>query len=1560
MVVQPQTTAGVVLSSIGSAAGAWAMTTATLSVTSSAGVSTAGAFITAQLGLGNSWLALNLVAPGIGAFVGFVLGALIGNLFGKKKPKIPSASAETVLQIPYARYELGTVTVTNNGNRDLVTSMATTARDTLNGLIATVAYINTTAYVSNLNGYSTTQAYGHTASQIYVKVNGVQTNFSSADQAVEFGTLAAIRNTKIVGGDIFAKRAIARSPAADLTSLTGDLQIASDYRYFAGNRGVVNGFIIGAYVSLTQAEQDYYAANKVLIDKAQTQGTAALTAGELSIYNANKPTIDSIIGALENQARANPWIITLQRVSELGLDKWTSSDFYGGLQGFLSSFDLAGHGAAFENGNFVWNGADFTVSVAGGTEGVLSLLPSASADGRSATINGLDKIGYTWVNAGGATAGNDYMEYRWNGGGVTLDDQHDEQQTTYDYYWNGYEYEQYETTVTVSVSGGDDIFVGSQYNDALYGRTGWDWLDGQGGDDYIEGGDQNDTLLGGAGRDRLYGGAGDDYLAGGDGDDAQTTWGANNGGLFGGAGDDVLVGNAGADEIWGEDGDDIMIVDYDGGGVYDRYEGGAGSDTISYERFGSAAGVDFRNSSPWGDPWEYIYGDAVSAENITGSAFNDWFCGDDTANVLKGMAGNDELHGWGGDDTIEGGTGADVLNGWGGTDTLSYAGSAAGVYIDLSTGEAFGGDAEGDTFTDFENVTGSRLADQLKGNAVANRLVAGAGDDWLVATAGADRYEGGEGKDFVDYSASTEGVYLILSSYTPTFQYDGTGYTGLANGHTYNNVEGVVGSAYTDYLYGGEGDQTFIGGAGSDFLAGAAGADTYVINRGDGYDTVTEDNTGWNVLSFGENVKFSDLWFGTAGGANGWLDVGVRGDNAQFRVSANFANLNSSKIKTLDLSGAGQLDMDGIEYAPAASDNSEAVNGWSGRRDLIVAYNGDDAITGSGGAWEDKGNVVIGGLGNDTITTSGGDDQFAYDRGDGVDTITDAGGEDTLVFGATVAAEDVIYQVVGNDLYIGAKDAANAALTASQVADRVRVAGGGVKYVVMDGYSNTLMYESLNTVEYVLAGGTSIDLRKLDIAWTQQVSYNYDNYYPIALDLDGDGLNLSAVDSSQVVVKTAQGGISRIGWVGPTDGFLAVDRDGDGAINKLSEISFVQDKPGATSDLEGLRTWDSNGDGVLDKADKDFSKILLFVDANQNGRSTAKELRTLEQAGIKAINLGGTATGQTAALTTDSFVQNTISFVWADGRTGEGYDVALARRVLGSEGLYAGAYQAEWGARDEDGTLGQLLNDPKTAAKAARIHAKRGLLDKLGASYAEVKAAAQLDFSDNDKVDAAIARRWKKMDASQKAAWLSGQASGMDGQSNLAALKAISSGQALSNALAKGAQAGQDLVAQGLAQAGARVLASASDPSGGGGSTAPAGLGVDFGAASGLSSGLGGGLAASQLLDGVAAAGGAIGQDQAWWRGQAEGGLAGAGSLAALLAAMDQGPGDPARGSLSTTDDPALLQQQMLLRQAMAGFGGPAGGSAAVWNRDAVQASAVLAAAGHTTTPSALNLALAS
>ena len=1662
MVVPVRTQAGAALSSLGSTLG----TIAFGSGTSAGIVSTFAAAIHAQLAASFGRIAASIIVPGIGAFIGFVIGALIGNLFGRKKPKVPTASAETVLQLPYARYEVGSIVTANGGNRALVTSMATLARDTLNGVIGMVAYTDDTAYVSNLNGYSTTQVYGHTGNQIYVKVNGIQKNFGSSDEAVGYGTAVAIKNTKIVGGDIFAKRAIANSQATDITALASDLNLAAEYRRYLESRYEINALI------------------------------------------AASPTTEFAAG----------WLIELNSISELGLGKWSASDFYGGLRGFLDSFDLKGHGVAYENANFQWNGGnDYKVEVGGlvkvtqsnshaaqiyrlydalmgrtadagglsnwtatlnngatllsvaqsfvaspefqnrGTAAlsdsafvdwlylnvlrrpadaagkatwlselasgktrtdllvsfsesdehqlitapavaaglmvdeagldVFAILPSASADGRMVTIDGLDKIGYSWVGAGGATSGNDYMEYRWHNVGVTLDDSHDEYVSDGYQQWNGWDYDWIDTSYWTTVSGGDDIFVGSQYGDAIYGRGGWDWLDGQAGNDHLDGGDGNDTLIGRDGDDTLLGGAGDDYLSGGQGTD----------GLHGGAGNDVLVDGVGSEVLQGGDGNDTFLIAEDAtfnwfwGGDGDFNGDPNGKDTISAERlsFGVAFDIDYRPPEWNGHPDGYAANAATRAatvtdsitgawvtsdgllgiENATGSNYDDRIYGTSGDNVLMGLDGDDELYGRDGNDVLEGGAGADLLVGGGYFDTASYARSSHGVEVDLSTGLAMGGDAEGDTLQEIENLRGSNAADVLTGNFFHNRLEGLGGDDWLVATNGEDVYDGGEGLDFVDYStgfASGTSTYQVWveDGYWERDQWDNSQYwvvtgghyetqtstvsaltitlggygqvrgvDGTVSNHSFIGIEGVIGTAYADSIGGGASDDTIVAGGGADYLYGGAGADTYVMYRNDGADTIVEDNTGWNVLSFGGDIKFSELWFGTAGGANGWLDVGVRGYSAQARIGGNFAQRNNTKIKSLASHDGGALDLGSIDFGRGGTDGADTINGTTSYFDLIAAYDGADYITGSGTAWEDKGNVIIAGRGNDTISTSGGDDQFAFDRGDGFDTIIDAGGEDTIVFGASVTAEDVIYQVVGNDLYIAARNASNPNLTASQAADWIKIQGGGVKYMVYDGYSNTLMYESLNTVEYVMVGGSSIDLRKLDLAWTQSVSYNYDYAYPIALDLDGDGLNLSAVDSSEVVVRTAGGGVSRIGWVGPTDGFLAVDRNGDGAINRLSELSFVQDKLGATSDLEGLRTWDTNGDGLLDKNDRDFSKILLFVDANQNGRSTAKELRTLEEAGIAAINLGGVATGQTRALTTESFVQNTISFIWADGRTGEGYDVALARRVLGSVGYDAGGYQAEWGGKDEDGELGRLSNDPKATAKAARIKAKKGLLEAIGASYDEVKAAAQLDFSDHDRVDASIAKRWKKMSASEQASWLTGQ-------ETAGKVRLISAGQAEANGLNAAAKARQDVVEQGYAQAGATMTASGPGQAAAAGQAAgPGGLGVGFGAAD-----LGLSIAGGEPLDAGPAYGGAAGQADAWWRQDAGGGLLGGGSLGARLAAMDAEPGRGLGRLASGIVDADLLQRQALLRQAMAGFGGQSGGGAAVWTRDGASTQVPLAA----------------
>ena len=103
--------------------------------------------------------------------------------------------------------------------------------------------------------------------------------------------------------------------------------------------------------------------------------------------------------------------------------------------------------------------------------------------------------------------------------------------------------------------------------------------------------------------------------------------------------------------------------------------------------------------------------------------------------------------GHGGTDTLEGGQGSDTLDGGGGTDTLSYASSNAGVTVDLAAGTASGGDAQGDTFTNFENLTGSEYADTLSGDSGDNVLIGGGGDDTLSGGGGDDTAWGGDGAD---------------------------------------------------------------------------------------------------------------------------------------------------------------------------------------------------------------------------------------------------------------------------------------------------------------------------------------------------------------------------------------------------------------------------------------------------------------------------------------------------------------------------------------------------------------------------------------------------------------------------------------------------------------------------------------------------------------------------------------------------------------------------------------------------------------------------------------------
>ena len=150
--------------------------------------------------------------------------------------------------------------------------------------------------------------------------------------------------------------------------------------------------------------------------------------------------------------------------------------------------------------------------------------------------------------------------------------------------------------------------------------------------------------------------------------------------------------------------------------------------------------------------------------------------------LLEGAAGADALTGGSGDDVIAGGAGADILAGGDGVDTLSYAGSEAGVTVDLATAAAAGGDAAGDMISGFENLIGSAHADTLTGDGGANVLTGGAGDDLLTGGAGDDVIAGGEGNDTAVFGG-------LLAAHQVVLQGDEIVVTGPEGSDTLTGIE---------------------------------------------------------------------------------------------------------------------------------------------------------------------------------------------------------------------------------------------------------------------------------------------------------------------------------------------------------------------------------------------------------------------------------------------------------------------------------------------------------------------------------------------------------------------------------------------------------------------------------------------------------------------------------------------------------------------------------------------------------------------------------------------------
>ncbi|XIA62894.1 calcium-binding protein [Bradyrhizobium sp. TZ2] len=306
---------------------------------------------------------------------------------------------------------------------------------------------------------------------------------------------------------------------------------------------------------------------------------------------------------------------------------------------------------------------------------------------------------------------------------------------------------------------------------------------------------------------------------------------------------------------------------------------------------------------------------------VLGGAGNDHLYGEDGDDTMMGEEGDDFISGGPGrdvliagpgDDTLEGGADPDTLDGGEGNDNLS-----GGAGNDVMTAAA-GNDS----------LLGGDGNDVLSDGADRDTVHGDAGDDYVVAAVDAadDTYDGGAGRDTLDYSAATKSVTADLVAGTAE---------GCETGHdVIGGFEVVIGGSGDDRISAGSTSIAMSGGAGNDALEGGAGNDT--ISDGAGCDTVSAGGGDDHVVA-------------AADGANDSYDGG---------------------------SGQDVLDYSTATFSVTVDVGRGKADGLDVGHDLIAAF--EEVIAGSGDDHLIAGSTSLsmtGGDGNDTFEFHRSEDQ---------------------------------------------------------------------------------------------------------------------------------------------------------------------------------------------------------------------------------------------------------------------------------------------------------------------------------------------------------------------------------------------------------------------------------------------------------------------------------------------------------------------------------------------------------------------------------------------------------
>jgi len=830
----------------------------------------------------------------------------------------------------------------------------------------------------------------------------------------------------------------------------------------ANANGVAENAVTGTLVGVTAFATDADGSNNAV--------TYSLTnnAGGRFTIDAATGVVTVADGSMLNYEAATKHTITVLA---------TSADGSSSSQGYTVSVNDRAEALVLSDGNDVFSDTGVTeLSIDGGagddnitgTGGNDMLLGGAGND----TLNGGD--GNDTLKGG---AGDDIL--RGESGADVIDGGDGVDLVSYYSSNQGLTIDFIDSSNSTGIAAGDTFInveklSASEYSDVIRMGANLTIVNAFKGDDLIIGNDTDDIIDGGIGVDVMsYAYAASAVTVNLGLTTAQNTGGAgtdtlkNIEGITGSAYDDILTGNTGNNVLNGGAGNDTL----NGGAGADVLNGGTGVNTLSYLTNNLVTNATFDTDTGWTKVGATTIADGkANATNagqiiwqnaglVVGQTYT-FFVNYDkaTGQLLRITNSNvNQTNVVYTSSVLPNGSG--YLTGsfvaknsyiaiesqnavfTGNIDNFYLtSGVVAGVNINLETLSASGGQAAGDTISNFANVEGSLASDTLTGDANDNILNGNAGNDILTGGSGNDTLNGGSGNDSLDGGAGTDianyadaGAAVTVNLNLTTAQN-----TGGAGTDTLVSIENITGSAYDDTLTGNAADNTLSGGAGNDVLNGGAGNDS--LDGGAGTDiasyadaaaavtvnlglTTAQDTGGAGIdtLTNIENITgsaYDDILTGNA--ADNTLSGGAGTDTANYADAAAAVTVNLGLTTAQDTGGAGIDTLTNIENITGSA-YDDRLTGDAGNN-ILTGGAGDDVLDGGEGtdtaSYADAAAAVTinlalataqntGGAGTDTLTNIENITGSAYD-----DTLTGNAADNTLLGGA---GNDTLIGGSGND-----------------------------------------------------------------------------------------------------------------------------------------------------------------------------------------------------------------------------------------------------------------------------------------------------------------------------------------------------------------------------------------------------------------------------------------------------------------------------------------------------------------------------------------------------------------